>query len=178
MINKINSINKINRITSIQSKSFFLKYLHDKGYISKENTLSIKPKDSSNNKIESINLKELLDEKNIKLTLRDIITDYKYFKHRYYKRDDKDYLYEYTQIKKEKEFIFPFTRDNISLKKMYKYFIFQGENKTRVYNVLFYALVFSCLNIILFSKLKYKEIKNYEKTKRIMEKVNLEDSIE
>lgn len=177
MITKSKSLNKT--LFTQSKKSFFLKYLHNKGYLIKENEI-LKQKNNKNqsspsNKIETIDLKDLLDEKKINITIKDIITDYKYFKHRYYKIDNKDYLYDYNQNPKEKEFVFPFTRDNISLEKIYKYFIFQGENKTRIYDVMFYALVFSLLNFILYSKLKYKEIKNYEKSKRIMDKIKSDE---
>lgn len=178
MISKDKSINKINKLIITQSKPFFLKYLHSKGYIIKENDILKKQNNknqTTSNKINSIDLKELLDEKKINITIRDIVTDYQYFKHRYYKIDSKDYLYEYNQNPKEKEFLFPFTRENISLEKIYKYFIFQGENKTRIYDVMFYALVFSLLNFILYSKLKYKEIKNYEKSKNIMDKIKSDE---
>ena len=106
-----NSGSGFNKFTK---NSFFLKYMHKKGLIPDP---SIKnQKQDEIKKPESINLKELLDERNIQISMSDIVRDYKYFKREYYSID--------LNPPPEKPNM-PFDRKDITFKKVFHYYFIQ-----------------------------------------------------
>jgi hypothetical protein len=89
-----------------QERTFFLKFMIQKNWIPD-------PKKNIPKKVESVDIKSLLDEKNVKISLSDILTDYKYFKNEYY----------YIKYKKaEDKPNFPFDNKNINFKSVFEYF--------------------------------------------------------
>ncbi len=87
------------------NKTFFLKYMIKKGLIPD-------PKEKIPKQAESFDIKSLLDEKNVKISLRDIWTDYKYFKNDYY----------YVKVEPDKNApLLPFDSKTISFKAVFEY---------------------------------------------------------
>src|SRR4051794_37515208 len=75
-IHNFNPSNKKLILCTIQ-RNFFLKYLQKKNIIKND-------KFNTPVKTDSINIKELLDEKNVKITISDIWHDYRNFRREYY----------------------------------------------------------------------------------------------
>lgn len=100
----------------LSKKDFFLKYLEKKGLLdlnqNKNNSTSVK-------KIDSIDLKELINEKNIKITIYDIITDYRNFRREYYTYTN--------EIKESDKVKLPFERKDTNLKNIIYYFFFSDK---------------------------------------------------
>ena len=90
----------------IQKKGFFLKYMQNRGWIPD-------PSQKASKKVEGIDIKALLDEKNVKINISDILTDYKYFKREYYSID--------FHREHEKKTL-PFDSKSISWKNVIEYF--------------------------------------------------------
>ena len=99
-----------NNLYTIKSKHFFLKYMQRRGIIPEVNISKTKNKSEVQ---QGINLKELLDEKNIQINLSDIMTDYRYFK--------RDYYYIDLNPPKEKPNL-PFDNKEISFKKIIHFY--------------------------------------------------------
>jgi hypothetical protein len=98
----------------LSKKTFFLKYMQSKGIIPDPKK---KPESMTEiKKTEGLNLKELLDEKNIQINISDILKDYKYFKREYYTVD--------LNPPQEKPNL-PFDRKDISFKKVFHYYFVQ-----------------------------------------------------
>ena len=107
MINiKRSVISKKNVFYFINNRSFFLKYMISKNWL---------PDPQKKHKMESqtIDLKSLLDEKNVKIEISDIFQDYKYFKKAYY--------FEKNYKEKERTRV-PFNSNTITIKGIIEYF--------------------------------------------------------
>ena len=133
----------INKFYLFQNKGFFLKYMQTKGFIPDPNI-----KKSELKKQEGVNLKELLDEKNIKITISDIITDYRYFKREYYLIDLSP------KVAKPK---LPFEAKELTVKKFFHFYFIQDK----VGNILRTALLLLGINILFV--IAYWRMKRVEK---------------
>lgn len=124
-----------NKLIKNNKKSIFLKFLEKKNLLGSK---AVKAKE------ESINFNELLNEKNIKITLRDIITDYRYFRKEYYYYKNEYYV---PQIKQEEIPNLPLDKNDITLKKTVKHFVVDNK-MTKSLKWFFYLIIG---NIILYS---------------------------
>ena len=140
MINKTTTtLFKRSPIYNIAKKHFFIKYLLNTNFIATKDKANNNSPSSAKQEqnISKIDLHDILDEKNIKISITDILNDYKNFRFRYYKQDPSDYKYELKIDEERQELMnqvkLPFNEKNISFKNVYKYFIFQGDKKTMLY---------------------------------------------
>jgi len=137
-----------NKFYTFSKKSFFLKYLKNKGYIKSE---------QDNNKLEPINLKDILDEKNIKITFYDIFIDWLYFRKAYYFQKP-----EYEPIVEKK---LPFEKKDLTFKLFIKS-LFMDYYFSAVTKYFIYALIF-----ILY--LSYRINSAESRNKKSIEKLTL-----
>lgn len=159
--NKKCILKNFNNFYFFQNKGFFLKYMQSKGFIPDPNI-----KKSELKKQEGVNLKELLDDKNIQITLSDIITDYRYFKREYYSIDLNQ------KVLKPK---LPFEVKDLTVKKFFHFYFIQDK----VGNILRTALLLLGINILLviaYWRMKRVEKLNEELIIKLGE--NKEDKIE
>ena len=111
---KINSNSYSDNFVKFSKRDFFLKYLEKKFDLDPTRN---KSKDATGiKKIESIDLKELLNEKNIKISLFDIFYDYRNFRREYYS-------FSYEKVEPEKIKL-PFDRKDTNIKNVIYYFFF------------------------------------------------------
>jgi UDP-glucose 6-dehydrogenase len=96
----------------IPKRDFFLKYLEQKGIFD----LNSSKKSANIRKIESINLKDMLNEKNISVTIFDILTDYRNFRKEYYTFASEKIQHDTTKL--------PFERKETNLKNIIYYYLF------------------------------------------------------
>src|SRR5690348_3427445 len=101
-------INGQTKIYTINKRNFLLKYMLKKGWIPNE---AYKKTDVKST--EGVNLKELLDEKNIKIDFKDILTDYRYFRKEYFFKD-----LNAPQVKPT----LPFEKKDVSFKTVFHYY--------------------------------------------------------
>jgi hypothetical protein len=137
----------INKFYIFQNKGFFLKYMQTKGFIPDPNI-----KKSELKKQEGVNLKELLDEKNIKITISDIITDYRYFKREYYSIDFNP------KVNKPK---LPFEVKDLTVKKFFHYYFIQ-EKAGNILKTALFLLGINLLFVITYWRMKRLEKLNEE----------------
>ena len=115
--NNFEQVEYLKNFNKFSKKTFFLKYMQKKGIIPDPNA---KPQPISEiKKSEGLNLKELLDEKNIQISFSDILRDYKYFKREYYSVDLNP---------PPKQSNLPFDKKDISFKKVFHYYFVQVIN--------------------------------------------------
>ena len=103
-----------NNFLKFSKRDFFLKYLEKK--LDLDLTNNKKKEATGVKKIESIDLKELLNEKNIKISIFDILHDYRNFRREYYSAS-------YEKVEPEKIKL-PFERKDTNIKNIIYYFFF------------------------------------------------------
>lgn len=139
--------NTHSKILSISKKHIFLKFLENRKFFLINNK-------SKNQEPESkIDLSELLDEKNVKLTLSDILKDYRYFRKEYYlyRRDE----YSLPDIE-EKVPELPFNEKEMTLTKIIKYNFFSQEGKKSVaFRIFLLGFAFHVVALYCYFKYKY-----------------------
>jgi hypothetical protein len=129
----LKNVEPTKKLIGLFRKQFFLKYLEKKGMI-KDTTVGKKE--------DKIDLKELLDEKNVKIKLSDIMTDYRYFKKEYYTYDGSAYAEPGDIQSPPPEPALPFTKKEMNFKKLFHYYFI----KVKSYYVTFLG---KCKKIIL-----------------------------
>lgn len=175
-----------------QNKSFFIKFLINKGYVkviseeqndNSEFEISTTSKDYNYMLTENIDLKKLLDEKQVQINFRDIITDYRYYRKQFYSLNYEENMNEYNHLNvlvpKEKEENFPslpFNKDNITHTKIAKYYMFQKsytnfswfKRTIIIYFIVFY-MVYKYHHVVKINKYF---LKNYYEN---IEKMSVEE---
>jgi hypothetical protein len=117
-------------ISKFVKRDFFLKYLEKKGLLDFNSS-----KNSAVKKIDSIDIKELLNEKNIKITIFDIFTDYRNFRKEYYTFTNEKVEQDTTKL--------PFERKDTDIKNIIFYFFFS----------VIYLHLFNRINFLILEKL-------------------------
>jgi hypothetical protein len=112
----------------IEKRDFFLKNLDKKGRFDLNSS-----KQSANlRKIDSIDFKDLLNEKNIRVSIFDILTDYRNFRREYY-----TFASEKNQNDTSK---LPFERKETNFKNIIYYFLFSVFNFKIIFRINFLIL--------------------------------------
>lgn len=173
--NHNNNRNNTKKLNNISRKSFFIKYLIRNNYI------HIESNDIKNLKRNTdINLNELLNEKNIKLSYYDIFTDYKYFRKDYYffnPNHHQNYVDKFkTENEKNPKIQLPFDEKNITLSKALKY-IFISQSPLDL-NVQYLKIFFFFLAIVFYYDYKRNHVRRinesfYNKYKENTSDINL-----
>jgi len=118
-------------------------------------------------------LKELLDEKKIRVSLSDIFRDYLYFRKEYYYFDEHTYLYNHYNNRRadiDKETFLPFNSKTISLKKVYHYiFKTNDSRKLLIYNGIMFVLVINFLSFFISYKYKKYSKQNLDNVVKLSE---------
>lgn len=160
------------RILYVKKKTFFLKYFENKGLLNKvnnnnNNNAKIK---KENLKESSLNLKELLDEKNVKLSFSDIRRDYKYFSFEYYNYDYTEFYSRYGVTEDTKETLnqsnIPFEKKDMNYQNIKSYLV---KNKNSYYTKMFLLAI--AMNIIGFY-FQYKQKSVSENNLKAIESVD------
>lgn len=142
-------------LIKVKKNYFFLKFLEQKNFIKTK-------QDKRTHDLDFVDIKKLLDERNVKITLKDIYSDYKYFKREYYYYHPNDYA-ENIQTFKQKKEDFPLKKDQLTVKNLFYYYFIKDPMTSSYFKIIFVVSIF--LNIFAFI-LKYKH-------KRI-ERINLQ----
>jgi len=121
----------------------------------------------------NVDLKELLDEKKLRITFSDIVRDYLYFRKEYYYFDEKTYQYNHYNNRPDvidKETYLPFNSKTITLKKVYN-FIFKttDSRKILIYNGIMTVIVINLLSFFISYKYKKYTKKNLDSVLKLSE---------
>ena len=117
-----------NNFLKFPKRDFFLKYLERRLNL---DLTSNKNKDTTEvKKIDSIDLKELLNKKNIKISIFDILHDYRNFRREYYSINQE--TNEPVKVK------LPFERKDTNLKNIIYYFFFSVSIKILIIKFIHY----------------------------------------
>jgi hypothetical protein len=171
-----------------QNKTFFIKFLINKGYVKIVNNqdsvdsefeVSSTSKDYNYMLKENVDLKKLLDEKQVQINFRDIITDYRYYRKQFYSLDSNENINEYNHINvfapkevEDKIPTLPFNKTNITHTKVAKFYMFQKsytnyswfKRAIVIYLVVFY-MIYKYHNVVKVNKYFLKNY--YENIEKI-----------
>lgn len=100
----------------ISKRGFLLKFLEQKGLLDSNST----KKNVDVRKIETIDLKDLLNEKNMRISIFDIFTDYRNFRREYYTFSSESIKNDNTKLS--------FERKDTNIKNIIYYFLFQVKD--------------------------------------------------
>ena len=154
----LKKIQSNSRFYKIQKQNFFLKFLENKSL------LKIGNQQSNKSKNQSVDLNDLLNEKNVKLNFRDILTDFHYFKRQYYYTPN-DSESEKIEVMKQKEKL-PWDREETTFKKVF-HFLFIKDKMTVILLLLLMAIGFNIFSFLITWKYERFNRANVEMLQQI-----------
>lgn len=149
-----------NKFDKITKRGFFLKYLEKQNFFAK----------NTSTKEESINIKELIDEKNVKITFSDIIRDYRYFRVEYY-------FFNQALKEEEKEPKLPFKKEEMTFNKVRKYLLSGKEkgNKVLWKHCFYYCIIVNFIAFYIKFRIDRARKRNYGKVEKLEAAENKEN---
>lgn len=162
-------------IYNYNKKYFIIKYLIKNKYIKLNDSYNQSDKSIKEKKLNAIDLNELLDDRNIKLTFSDILHDKRCFRKAYmFASNKKLESMDIDYLNNKKDIVeLPFNEKDISFTKVYKYYMFKGDRIRNNNQYIYFLIIFYTIAAFVYFKYKLSvqnNIKLSEKYRRSMEK--------